>query len=582
MTYGLRVLLDGVDVSCHALEPVEVAWGRVHPGDSFEPRRCTVGLDEVANPQRGQTLQVDINAPSSNPQWQYTPGTWATQVGTWLARRKSVVLFYGRITDTQTSWQPVVPHTDWAVVVDVVAVDPVAELARTNVGDVPWPQETISARAARIEALTGLTWLNDSSSAVVLARDVDLQPALDLLDELAHWGSLAGGIFYDPSRALARFALDAMRGSRDPALILSSCQILMDANASQSVGDVVNDVTVTYRNPADLNAQPSVRVTSAPSIASNGQRGKSISTELVSSTVASQRANAEVTRFAVAADRWQSVVLDSRVLTGAGIAEQVLAAGPGLRLRLSELPAPSEPLWDGYLEGWTFQGLADLWTTEVNLSPATWSGPLLSWAYAVQPGALALNPNPGFEATPWIAGWTNFWRVPDAIWSEPITDGTAGEGLTFARMHNPTAYPDGFLRLQIWDPLAVAPGQAWHMKVLARTSSPGGEIGMTGVTNTAGGNPQYFADGAVAFAAPVQTIPVPADGFWHEYEQIATVPTDGRPYSTARFDVLARVDSGVIDIDNVRFFLPTNVGRWADVHVPWRWMDAVDEIRWET
>lgn len=381
MTTGLRVFLDGVDVSCHALPPLEVTWGRTHPGDSFEPRRASVVVDAAAKVRRGQTLRAELNAPATDPQWRDQGSTtWATASGSWLGARKLVVLFEGQVTDTDARFEPVVPHVEWNVAVDVLAVDPVAGLANLIVGDSPWPQETVTARAQRIEALTPLVWVTDPSTAQVAARDVDTQPALDLLDELTQTGSISGGIWYDPNTSVAGFLLDR-RNSRVPDLTFDGCDILDDAHLVESVTDIVNDVTVTYVNPADLNAQPEARATSAASIAAEGRRHSTISTKLVDAATAQARADSHVKRYALALPRWEDVALSSRLGPERAVAEAIMKAAPGLRVRLTDdIPPPAVLPWDGYVEGWSISVDADEWRVELMLSPAGWSGPLLTWA----------------------------------------------------------------------------------------------------------------------------------------------------------------------------------------------------------
>lgn len=380
MSTGLRVWLDDVDVTCHAFAPLEVSWGRDHPGDSFEPRRVSVVMDGDAGAQRGQTMRVELNAPATDPQWRDVLTAWSAQVATWSGARVLIVLFRGQITDTDTHWEPIIPHETWAVSVDVLAVDPVAGLANLPVGDVPWPQETVKQRAERIEASTPLAWVNDDSTAQVAARDVDSQPALGLLDELTQTASISGGIWYDPATQLAYFLLDR-RNSRVPNLSLDGCQILDEAHLAESVVDVVNDVVVTYVNPADLNAQPEKRATSPDSIAKDGRRYSSLSTTLIDGATAQARADTTVKRFALVSPRWQDVALSSRLEPARAVAEAIMKAQPGLRVRLDDdIPAPAHSPWDGYVEGWSISVDDKDWLVALQLSPASWSGPLLPWS----------------------------------------------------------------------------------------------------------------------------------------------------------------------------------------------------------
>lgn len=380
MTTGIRLYADGVDVTCYAWAPAQVTWGRDHPGDSFEPRRLTVSFDGHHAPRRGARLVMELNAPKSSPEWRDMTGTWATQTKAWAGLRVLLCVFDGKVTDADTAWTPVVPHQVWDVVRDITASDPIAALASDIVGGVPWPQETVTQRAQRIEALTPLTWLNDPSSAVVAARDVDAQPASDLLDALAVTGSMSGGLFYDPPTGHARFILDASRASRTPDLVLTACDFLADAHTTESVNDVVNDVTVTYVDPANPDGQPSAHFVNQGSVDQYGTQHRAISTELVDGAVALARAQTQANRFGVQHPRWSDVTLSSRIDTSREVAELLLVALPGLRVRLDDLPAPAASPWDGYTEGWTLTVDAADWDVTLTLSPAAWSGPLLPWS----------------------------------------------------------------------------------------------------------------------------------------------------------------------------------------------------------
>jgi hypothetical protein len=583
MTYGLLVTLDDVDVTCHAFEPIEIAWGRTHPGDSFEPRRAVLGFDATANPRRGQRLRASLTAPTTDPTWATTQGTWAEQTGTWLSTRLSVVLFDGTITDTAKDWTAVVAHEEWQTVIGVTAVDPVALLARLTVGDAPWPQESITSRAARIEALTPLVWSNDPSGVLVAARDTDAQPALDLLDELAHTGSISGGVVYDPTAKLAVFMLDNSRRSLVPSLVLTSHQILADASEVETVGDIVNDVTVSYVDPLDPTAQHSVRLFSQPSIDEIGRRDRRVGTQLVSALDATARATSEIGRFGVAATRWEQVVLDSRVASSHDAREQLLVAGPGLRVRLDELPPPAAASWDGYVEGWTFTGLADTWQVETNLSPAVWSGPLLTWANSVTRASRPVNVNPDFEAVPALAGW-DLTHNDEAPWYAVAHPGASGSN--FLRFSARTL-TEGWRRVQTVATFPVVAGQTWRLRVNTRApDASGGSFGFGAVGAPAGSDPQYGAPGAVDFGEAVTSQVLVAEGFWRAYERTLVVPAG---VDVARFDVGVRVTDGVlggpklqVDIDDVTFtrVAPTT-GTWADVDPTLRWADALSTMTWE-
>lgn len=378
---GLVVYVDDVDASCYVLPPVTVTWGRESPGDGLEPRRVSATFLPEAEVRRGSRLRVLLNAPASDPRWMDAVGTWAAQgTKTWAGARVVLAVFQGTVTDTSTTWEPVVPHEEWECRVEALAVDPLGDLANLYVGDTTWPQETVTQRAQRIQALTPLTWSNDVAATTIAARDVDSQAALGLLDELTSWASLAGGVFFDPITSTALFLLDANRQTTTPAVTISGCDVTTDASLEESAADVVNDVTVTYVNPADLNARPEVHEVAATSVQEFGRRHLTISTELISSTDATTRAQGHVKRYGRSLPRWANLTLRSTLDPARTTAELLMKARPGLRVRIDEeVPPPAVLPWDGYLEGWQLSGGPEEWELVVMLSPAAWSGPLLAW-----------------------------------------------------------------------------------------------------------------------------------------------------------------------------------------------------------
>ena len=79
----------------------------------------------------------------------------------------------------------------------VTAAGPLAALGVRKVGDEPWPQEIGLARAERILTLAEVPWATDGVVDVqVLPRDVDAQPALGVLQDLA--GETSAAVFDVP------------------------------------------------------------------------------------------------------------------------------------------------------------------------------------------------------------------------------------------------------------------------------------------------------------------------------------------------------------------------------------------------
>lgn len=152
-------------------------------------------------------------APTDSMTWEaFLPATrWATYSGyTWADARFSVetrtltvddvavyppertatevYAYTGRVTSLVESWDDTLD----APVTKVTCHDFTAELANTDVGDLPWPQEGWRTRYGKVMSASGMaasvrvvypgSSLPDSTQ--VKARDVDASPALGLLEEL--------------------------------------------------------------------------------------------------------------------------------------------------------------------------------------------------------------------------------------------------------------------------------------------------------------------------------------------------------------------------------------------------------------
>jgi hypothetical protein len=267
---------------------------------------------------------------------------------------------------------------------DLIAVDPLGDLNGLTVGDTPWPAEPAHDRAQRIANLTGLLggWLLDPAPQPVAARDVDAQPALMLLDDLASWVSLSGGVRFDPVTQQGLWLTDASRSTRVPAVTLTAHEVQTPARLVESPSDLVNEATIIYRDPADPSAMPETTVRDDISIGTNGRSRTSRNTELTSAADATALGTELVTRFAYVSPRFENVTVRLGMLDRAR-RQTLLGLGPRARVAVDDLPAPAPDSWHGYVEGWALEVTGpnpDEWDLTLTLSPAAWSGPLLPWA----------------------------------------------------------------------------------------------------------------------------------------------------------------------------------------------------------
>lgn len=137
-------------------------------------------VDDLLAVQRGTPVLLDY----------WTPRT-GQDTGTAVAR------FEGLATDVVLRPHPL------GVLAEVTALDVRStRWAETDIGDEPWPEETILERLGRIADLAGFLLVMPDLfgnppgwSALCRARDVDAQPMLAIIDGLMDGWALEGGIF---------------------------------------------------------------------------------------------------------------------------------------------------------------------------------------------------------------------------------------------------------------------------------------------------------------------------------------------------------------------------------------------------
>lgn len=151
-------------------------------------------------------IRVDhADDPNTRSRWSAQVDTWETAVGKWndwsrtgagmyiddlalyppTSTARRVMVFNGNVSDIK-----IAPDTESQVSVTCTAADIGAELGNRIIGDDPWPQQTMIARANRIMTLAGLPLSNlkvDSplDGLLVSYRDVDAQSSYLMLQDLA-------------------------------------------------------------------------------------------------------------------------------------------------------------------------------------------------------------------------------------------------------------------------------------------------------------------------------------------------------------------------------------------------------------
>lgn len=327
-------------------------------------------------------------------------------------------LFTGTISERRLTGHLDTVERGRVGILELSATGPLAQLGFRVVGDQPWPQETETARAARILDLAGAPHdVQEPTTGTVyqvLARDVDAQTALDLLDDLGRDTGAAvvdlpdGTVMYQPIRDRYEPAITlrwqdlpaamlwsdwgpgttwADLGYRSPAaplpVTIPPSAVLWEPQWLSAVAAIVNHVRVGYGDAPAGGDQAFVDATDAASQARYGRRYAYLGTRLA--TIADATARASHIISTQAGERWGigSVNVWPELLT-ADQATALLGLVCGDHVQLDGLPQPAPAQsWPGIVEGWTYQ---QWWDTDrarvqvtLNLSDLPSSLAVMTW-----------------------------------------------------------------------------------------------------------------------------------------------------------------------------------------------------------
>ena len=359
------------------------------------------------------------------------PGTWAD----WQRARvddlaviapagavQRVLVFTGRITDMSAQ------GVGDGVQVSVAAADWTADMSNTNVGDQPWLVETLTKRVNRILALANASAPARQVAAVVAAwpggrnvswRDVDSQPSLGLLQELATTGDAVLWSAFDAVRGFylwfedptQRVALAALVVDPDSGLVevvgtdtrarvsISACEIERDpVGWKQDVTDVTTRIDLTWQEqtvddqgqpaPTERNIQIIDAQAEDPDGLDLGVRRASYSTQLTSAADGTAVANRVLARSRTLGWHVDGISWDTDLPRDFSDTERVDAltllngvTRLGCPAAVTELPAWS-PVGDtvsGYVEGGTYSFDDGRWTLDLTMSPAASSTSSIKW-----------------------------------------------------------------------------------------------------------------------------------------------------------------------------------------------------------
>jgi hypothetical protein len=386
----VSVALDWATIDHLVLdERIEVRVGRTSVLTDGEPSSCslTLWLAEWVDVGYGSALQVSDG------------GT---------------VRFAGRVTDIPSTWWEQDPAGTWMLGVRLMAAGPLARWGRQTIGDQPWPQESVAARAARIASLVGAPLVVQGGSTVqVTARDVDAQPAIDVLEDLA---SDAAGWLFDWAGTTYLQALDARRAG-DPSerwddqtltwdsfpdgesweqqtqtssgkatTVVLPPGVVLWAPPLQLSSQIANQARVAWGVPDPGTGEQAVAVaTDQASIDVHGISTADVDTRLAFLADAEQRAQLVLER--AAEPQWHLPQVDiGWELLDPATAAAVDGLVPGRIVQVAGLPQPGPfAAFDGCVEGWqeTWAGDSDsggmVRTVTLHLSDVRWSFAVLTW-----------------------------------------------------------------------------------------------------------------------------------------------------------------------------------------------------------
>ena len=384
-------------------------------GSVVDPGRVTArsivvthGRDRVTDGPEPSTAHLTLLVPAPGmPAW--TSGNSLT-IG-----HATGPLFAGRVTDLTMVHVDTVEHGMCALLT-LTAVGPVAALGVRVVGDEPWPAESGAQRASRILTLAHVAHSIDGDvDPRVVARDVDAQPALGLLEDLAvttgaavfdtpngtvvyqaisgrarpvfgyRWEDFPPGdtwADFDPAMTWADFA-DWISPASDLPILLPAGAVEWEPAWNLTESEVINHARVGYGVPADGSQQEYAEAVDETSRVAHGTRYRYIGSQLADQTDAADRAGHIVTTQA--RPRWAMpsvvVLLDLIRDSDPTLYTSVMGLLCGDHVIVHGLPQPAPAIdWAAICEGWTYQYWKTDHGTEHERTTLALSDPLASLA----------------------------------------------------------------------------------------------------------------------------------------------------------------------------------------------------------
>lgn len=370
---------------------------RTEPGQDFS---CLVDQIDIQHGRDDSTGQPD--APSATFSLDLLRAEWPSLLdigsvvsidataGDFTESRR----FVGRIADINIAWGDAGEDTPDAGTGQVIATGFMADLGRRVVGDIPWPRELDGTRAVRVLSAAGAgidPVETDPGTVRVLPLDIDAQPALNVLHELAE---SASGVVWEARDGAILYADAEHRRGAPVALALDACQVLVTPTWRRTTDGLINQVSIGYGPTPEGSEQPRFREISGDSVGRYGTYGISLGTQLAYRADAVAMGTLLLARNDSPVWLFVSLPLDIPGLTDAEYAA-VLGLEMHDLLTVTGLPAiatapTSTALW---VEGWKEHIEWGVHEIELNVSgycrtspPPRWIDVDPSWTWPDFPG----------------------------------------------------------------------------------------------------------------------------------------------------------------------------------------------------
>jgi hypothetical protein len=391
---ALTIEVNGLDRTCDTVPELKVVTGRHTVTDAGEAGYAAIMVEGEPLPGVAQVCTVSAEGRPRHIGW---------------STDRNLDHPYGPVELTPLS--------------RITSMGALSRWGRVLVGDTPWPQESVSARAKRIAAIVGTPITVQGGHQEVIPRDVDRKRAIDLLEELAK--STGGWLFDHPGMGVVLQALDARRqtptyatwadeppaatwadaegtwaqdtGPASMAPITLDCnQTLWEPTWAQSTAPLASTVRVVWGSPE----QEVVRTDPAAETLLGGPVELVVKTTLALESDAIELATLVLRRVTTPRDGLSSLRVHWADLDPETAARLTMAT-PGTRVTVLGLPQPAPAtMFQGIIEGWE-----DVWTgpderiTTLWLSDTNHSWVLPTWADE-PPGATwsQLDPTLTWEA----------------------------------------------------------------------------------------------------------------------------------------------------------------------------------------